>query len=236
MKSLLFFVLVLCMASCHRKDQSMTNNLSSNDSVKEIVNEPKNEQCISTLKFLGHDIICSKNSIPQELARICAKDDNLSFDSVNQNVTLYGTTFHLNYRNGVRGFLLMSSVQPDTRQIRIVRDAISKFHGKENFEEDWHYSWLPFTDSTKIDQNYPVIHLRRVHSEDGGTVIIVNYSQDVRNSIMKKLKVFLNVVIGIVIVILLLLFFCNYLVCSNAEGRLYTQVSDLDFKPFEHTL
>lgn len=44
---------------------------------------------------------------------------------------------------------------------------------------------------------------------------------------MKKLKVFLNVVIGVVIVILLLLVFCNYLVCSNAEGRLYTDVDSV---------
>ena len=70
--------------------------------------------------------------------------------------------------------MLMTSVQPETRQIRVVRYAISKFHGKENFEEDNHYSWLPWTDSTKIGQNYPVIHLRRVHSDEGGTVIIVN--------------------------------------------------------------
>ena len=70
--------------------------------------------------------------------------------------------------------MLITSVQPDTKQMRIVRDAISKFHGEENFEEDYHYSWLPYTDSTNIGQNYPIIHLRRVLSEDGGTVIIVN--------------------------------------------------------------
>ena len=28
--------------------------------------------------------------------------------------------------------------------------------------------------ATKIGQNYPVIHLRRAHSNDGGTVIIAN--------------------------------------------------------------
>ena len=44
---------------------------------------------------------------------------------------------------------------------------------------------------------------------------------------MKKLKVFLNVVIGVVIVILLVLFFCNFLVRSNAEGRLFTEVDSV---------
>ena len=53
--------------------------------------------------------------------------------------------------------MLITSVQPDTKQMRIVRDAISKFHGEENFEEDYHYSWLPYTDSTNIGQNYPFV-------------------------------------------------------------------------------
>lgn len=52
---------------------------------------------------------------------------------------------------------------------------------------------------------------------------------------MKKLKVFLYVVIGVVIALLLLLFICNYLVCGNADGRacrnaeggLYTDVDSL---------
>ena len=133
---------------------------------------PSDNNASNTLFFLGHEIRCQ--NLITEFIKIDSTDVNLSFDSINQNMILYGTTFHLNYRNDGRGFMLMSSVQPDTRHIRIVRDAISKFHGKENFEEDCHYSWLPFTDSTKIGQNYPVIHLRRAHSEEGGTVIIVN--------------------------------------------------------------
>lgn len=40
----------------------------------------------------------------------------------------------------------------------------------------------------------------------------------------KKLKVFLYIVMGGIIAILLLIFTCNLLVCSNAEGRLYTDV------------
>lgn len=176
MKPLLFFTLVLCLASCNKIGQSKTDKfIAQNDSVIiEEVCDPKYGSVCYNLKFLGHDIICRENNIAQEFSRICSEDNNLSFDSIKQNVTICGTTFHLNYRNENRGFVLMSSVQPDTRQIRIVRDAISKFHGKENFEEDCHYSWLPFTDSTKIGQNYPVIHLRRVRSEEGGTVIIVN--------------------------------------------------------------
>lgn len=44
---------------------------------------------------------------------------------------------------------------------------------------------------------------------------------------MKKIKTCLNIFIGGVLAILLLLFFCNYLVYSNAEGRLYTEVDSV---------
>lgn len=166
--------LVLTLFSCELMNKrSSTNHQNNTDSVASSTLVPKTSLCYE-IQFLGHQIQYATEDLPQSFQRICAEDCNLDYDSINQNITLYGTTFHLNYRNDGRGFMLMSSVQPDTRQIRIVRDAISKFHGKENFEEDCHYSWLPFTDSTKIGQNYPVIHLRRVRSEEGGTVIIVN--------------------------------------------------------------
>jgi hypothetical protein len=168
----LFFV-ILTLLSCKRECNSVKEK-TDNDSIVELENEAKTMHQCQVLRFLGHTLDFNKD-ISQEFARVCSEDNYLSFDSVTQNVTLYGTTFHLNYVNyhNNRGFILMTSAQPESRQIRIVRDAISKFHGKENFEEDYHYSWLPFTDSTKIGQNYPVIHLRRVRSEEGGTVIIV---------------------------------------------------------------
>lgn len=44
---------------------------------------------------------------------------------------------------------------------------------------------------------------------------------------MKKYKVFYYIVIGTVIITLLLLATCNYIVCSNAKGRLYTDVDSI---------
>lgn len=175
MKWLYFLVIVGCMYSCNKKGQSTSINITAQiDSTKNHLNVSMEESVCTVIKFLGHEICIKDDNFIQEFSRICEEDDNLSLDSVNRNVTIYGTTFHINVNRHSQGFMLMTSVQPDTRQMRIVRDAISKFHGEENFEEDYHYSWLPYTDSTKIGQNYPIIHLRRVRSEDGGTVIIVN--------------------------------------------------------------
>ena len=172
-KLLIYSLFVSSLFSCGRENRNTSySQKEDNDSVS-LSSETQIAHDID-LRFLGHQIQCSNEELLQVFAEICTKDENLSFDSVSQNITLYGTTFHLNYSNHGDGLMLMTSVQPETRQIRVVRYAISKFHGKENFEEDNHYSWLPWTDSTKIGQNYPVIHLRRVHSEEGGTVIIVN--------------------------------------------------------------
>jgi SanA protein len=44
---------------------------------------------------------------------------------------------------------------------------------------------------------------------------------------MKKYKVFSYIVIGAVITTLLLLATCNNIICSNAEGRLYTDVDSI---------
>ena len=126
---------------------------------------------IDTLYFLGHYIRCGEDSIYAEIERSFINDPNVSFDRQTGNIAICGTDFHVN--PGRKSLVLMSPVQPETRGIRKVRNYISKFHGKENYEEPEHYSWLPFTDSTLIGKNYPVIHLRRIHSEEGGTTIII---------------------------------------------------------------
>jgi len=44
---------------------------------------------------------------------------------------------------------------------------------------------------------------------------------------MKKYKVFSYIIIGAVITTLLLLATCNNIICSNAEGRLYTDIGSI---------
>lgn len=124
--------------------------------------------------FLGHEICYNMNDLFQQFARICSEDDNLIYDSLTQNITIYETTFHLNYHMKEKGFMLMSSVQPDAKQMHKVIKAISNYHGKEMLDEPNNYLWWPeLNDSIKSPKNYPYIRLRRVHSDEGGTVIIV---------------------------------------------------------------
>lgn len=175
MKWLYFIVIVGCMFSCNKKEQALSDKVTTQiDSTENKLNVSIEKLFYTVIKFLGHELRIKNDNFLQEFSRICVEDDNLSLDSVNRNITIYGTTFHINVNRNSQGFMLMTSVLPDTKQIQIVKDAISKFHGEENFEEDYHYSWLPYTDSTLIGKNYPTIHLRRVHSKEGGTVIIVN--------------------------------------------------------------
>ena len=129
------------------------------------------------VNLFGHHIHCAGecDELVKEFERICQKDENLSFDTETHNINIYGTLFHLNMhkRDGHLSFSFMSSVQPDSKQIKKVREGISKFHGKENFEEDGHYSWIPSISSDGSSLSDPIIHLRRVRSEEGGTVILV---------------------------------------------------------------
>lgn len=124
------------------------------------------------LYFLGHYIRCSEDSVYEEMEHLYANDVDIKFDKETGNIDICGTLFHVNHNKG--GFVLMSSVQPGSRGIKKVRKYICKFHGQENYEEPDHYSWIPYTDSTLVGKNYPIIHLRRVRSEEGGTAIIVH--------------------------------------------------------------
>lgn len=123
------------------------------------------------LFFLGHYICSSEDSVYSEMQNLYADDVDVMFDKQTGNIDICGTLFHVNLNRG--GLILTSSVQPESRGIMKVRKYISKFHGEENYEEPEHYSWLPYTDSTLTGKNYPIIHLRRVRSEEGGTAIVI---------------------------------------------------------------
>lgn len=134
------------------------------------------------LYFLGHYIRCSEDSLYSEMEHLYANDADILFDKQTGNIDICGILFHVNPNGG--GLVLMSSVQPETKGINKVRKYINKFHGEENYVEPDHYFWLPYTDSTLIEKNYPIIHLRRVHSDEGGTAILVhkhNYEHVVKS-------------------------------------------------------
>ena len=169
----LLVVLTLTLFSCNRRHELVDATPQwDKDTLVASLTEPQKQHRTQVFHFLGHTLD-RRNDLSREFARICREDRNLTFDSITKNVTIYGTTFRLNYKDHEEGFLLVSSVQPDNPKIKRVRDAISKFHGKENFEEEAHYSWLPFTDATTEGQNLPIIHLRRVRSEEGGMIILI---------------------------------------------------------------
>lgn|SRR5574344_426183 len=152
---------------CSSKPEQKTE---SSDSIR--VEKPNlTEKDPYNLYFLGHYIRCNEDSVYSVMEHLYANVHDVLFDKETGNIDICGTLFHVNLNNG--GLYLMSSVQPDTRGIKQVRKYISKFHGEENYEEPDYYSWLPYTNSNLVGKNYPLIHLRRVRSEEGGTVIVI---------------------------------------------------------------
>lgn len=176
MKKIIFLIPFFILLSCGKDNKSTIKNIQDIDTIKKTSKEISKKKFFVNTWFLGHNIKCDYDDLPDTFAQICSRDPNLSIDKNKGNITIYGTTFHLNCKHRFgRCFYFLSSVKPYTRRIKRVRDAISRFHGKENFEEDWHYSWLPFNDSIKTAMNYPIIHLRKERGEGTGTAIIIMY-------------------------------------------------------------
>ena len=125
MKVVFCSLIVMFLFSC---GQDKTKNSNHNKEVKSYVEKEQSSSTESTVEmlFLGHYIRCLRQDLPLEFARICREDNSLSYDSINQNVTIYGTTFHLNYLQSNHGFFLLTSVQPDTKQIQKVREACGR--------------------------------------------------------------------------------------------------------------
>lgn len=163
--------LFVSISGCSAKQEAKTESASSN-SVK-VEKSSSSERQIFRQYFLGHYMTCDQDSVYSELERVYADDPEVNFDMETGNIEICGILFHVNLSKQGNALSLMTSVSPDSRGMKRVRKYISKYHGKEEYEEPGHYSWLPYTDSTLIGKDYPVIHLRGVHAEDGGTVIFI---------------------------------------------------------------
>lgn len=123
-----------------------------------------------SFSFLGHDVVCEQDSLASEWAKACESDSNITIDLLSGNITLYGVTFHIN-ESGKGSIALMSSVEPDSRQVQGLVKTISRFHGKAYDNEPYSYCWPSFYDERTPYQTN--IRLRRIRTDFGGTVIFI---------------------------------------------------------------
>ena len=124
--------------------------------------------------FLGKQIILN-DSICEQIAAIAEQDKMLSYaDSILQigdvrwRVNINKTMF-----KGIpsQGVTLMTSVQPDDPKMKLVVQYLNRIYGKpyDEVEDGMRIKWS--TSDNKYEAGCTLIHLRRVHSDEGGTFL-----------------------------------------------------------------
>ena len=120
--------------------------------------------------FLGKPIVIN-DKICEQISAIAAQDKKLSYsDSIIQIVNI---RWRVNLMSG--GIVLMTSVQPDDPKMKQVVKYLTGIYGKpyEDEEDGYDIKWSSSDDPLDVfSPDCTLVHLRRIRSEEGGTVLI----------------------------------------------------------------
>ena len=133
------------------------NNRKSNDVVA--------QDTISS--FLGKPIVIN-DKIYEQISAIAAQDKMLSYsDSI---IQIGDVRWRINLMSD--GIVLLTSVQPDDPKMKQVVKYLTGIYGKPYEEDDYDIKWSSSDNPSDIFRpGSTLIHLRRVHSEEGGTIL-----------------------------------------------------------------
>lgn len=122
--------------------------------------------------FLGKPININ-DSICEQISNIADQDEALSYtDSILQ---IGDVRWRVNLMPD--GIALMTSVQPDDPKMKQVVKYLNSLYGKpyQDDEDGYSIKWSSSDDSLDIFRpGSTLVHLRRVHSEEGGTFLLFN--------------------------------------------------------------
>lgn len=146
-----------------------TVSTAKNDSIGS-VSEVQEQIAVDTISsFFGHQLVIN-DSVIQQIEAIASKDP---FFSVKGKVLKTGKVgWGINVHTG--SIVLLSSVQPDDPKMREVVKHLNKIYGKpyEDEEDGFNIKWSSSKDSLDIfAPGCSLVHLRGVHSEEGGTFL-----------------------------------------------------------------
>ena len=122
--------------------------------------------------FLGKSIVMN-DLICEQISTIADQDTMLSYrDSI---IQIGDVKWRINIMpNGVA---LMTSVQPNDPKMKQVVQYLTSIYGKPYDDEAYGFNikWSSSDDSLDIFRpGSTIVHLRRVHSEEGGTFLLFN--------------------------------------------------------------
>lgn len=120
--------------------------------------------------FLGKPIVIN-DKIYDQLSAIATQDKMLSYsDSI---IQIGNVRWRINLISD--NIVLMTSVQPDDPRMKQVVKYLNSIYGKphEDEEDGYDIKWTSSDDSLDtFNPTSALVHLRRVHSEEGGTILL----------------------------------------------------------------
>ena len=133
------------------------NNRKNNDVIK--------QDTISL--FMGKPIVIN-DKIYDQISAISNHDKMLSYsDSI---IQIGDVRWRINLMSD--GIVLLTSVQPDDPKMKQVVKYLTGIYGKPYEEDDYDIKWSSSDNPSDIFRpGSTLIHLRRVHSEEGGTIL-----------------------------------------------------------------
>ena len=121
--------------------------------------------------FLGRPVVIN-NSIYEQIDAIAAQDSILTDgDSI---LSIADVKWRINLMP--KTIALMTSLQPDDPKMKEVVKYLNRIYGKPyDREDEYSIKWSSSLDSNNIFNGHcTLVHLRRVHSEEGGTFLLFN--------------------------------------------------------------
>ena len=132
----------------------------------ENANEVGDNSQTTIYSFLGKPVIIN-DSLCEQIASVANQDEMLSYN--NSIVQIGDVRWRINLMPN--SIALMTSVQPDDPKMKQVVEYLNSIYGKPyDGEDEFSIKWSSSGDSlNKIGGT--LVHLRRVHSEEGGTIL-----------------------------------------------------------------
>ena len=136
---------------------------------KELSNRKSNDVVAQDTisSFWGKPIVIN-DKIYEQISAIAAQDKILSYsDSI---IQIGDVRWRINLMSD--GIVLLTSVQPDDPKMKQVVKYLTGIYGKPYEEDDYDIKWSSSDNPSDIFRpGSTLIHLRRVHSEEGGTIL-----------------------------------------------------------------
>jgi hypothetical protein len=139
---------------------------------KELSNRKSNDVVVqdTVSSFFGKPIVIN-DKIYDQISAIANQDKMLSYSD--KIIQIVNVRWQVNLMSG--GIVLMTSVQPDDPKMKQVVKYLTGIYGKpyEDEEDGYDIKWSSSDDSLDIFRpDCTLVHLRRIHSEEGGTCLI----------------------------------------------------------------